>query len=193
MGEQKSTNRAGYAASVDGEGVLTPGEGTMAFTLVAQETEGVFALRTSDGKYLYAAGDGANHLKTQDNVDVNAQWTLSVTSAVATGSSNRNVMQFNGSGTNKLFSCYASANQSAIQFYVPKPVTPPTPVYETVREGLTAGKYYTICYPKAMTDVQGATLWSFVGKDANFAYIEQETATTIEAGNRTSCMLPHRL
>jgi len=182
MGEQKSTNRAGYAASVDGEGVLTPGEGTMAFTLVAQETEGVFALRTSDGKYLYAAGDGANHLKTQDNVDVNAQWTLSVTSAVATGSSNRNVMQFNGSGTNKLFSCYASANQSAIQFYVPKPVTPPTPVYETVREGLTAGKYYTICYPKAMTDVQGATLWSFVGKDANFAYIEQETATTIEAG-----------
>ena len=63
-----------------------------------------------------------------------------------------------------------------------EPVTPPTPVYETVREGLTAGNYYTICYPKSMTDVQGATLWSFVGKDANFAYIEQETATTIEAG-----------
>ena len=33
-----------------------------------------------------------------------------------------------------------------------------------------------------MTDVQGATLWSFVGKDTEFAYIEQETATTIEAG-----------
>ena len=59
---------------------------------------------------------------------------------------------------------------------------PPTPVYETVRTGLTPYHYYTICYPKAMTDVQGATLWSFVGKDANFAYIKQETATTIEAG-----------
>ncbi|MBR2167127.1 MAG: InlB B-repeat-containing protein, partial [Paludibacteraceae bacterium] len=54
--------------------------------------------------------------------------------------------------------------------------------WQTVRTDLTAGNYYTICYPKAMTDVQGATLWSFVGKDANFAYIEQETATTIEAG-----------
>ena len=63
-----------------------------------------------------------------------------------------------------------------------EPVTPPTPTYETVRTGLTAGNYYTICYPKAMTDVQGATLWSFVGKDADFAYIVQETATTIEAG-----------
>ena len=56
------------------------------------------------------------------------------------------------------------------------------PVYETVRGGLTAGNYYTICYPKSMTDVQGATLWSFVGKDTEFAYIEQEMATTIEAG-----------
>ncbi len=58
----------------------------------------------------------------------------------------------------------------------------PTPVYTEVRTGLTAGNYYTICYPKAMTDVQGATLWSFFGKDADFAYIVQETATTIEAG-----------
>ena len=56
------------------------------------------------------------------------------------------------------------------------------PVYETVRSGLIAGNYYTICYPKSMTDIQGATLWSFIGKDANLAYIQQETAATIEAG-----------
>ena len=53
---------------------------------------------------------------------------------------------------------------------------------EDIRTGLTPNHYYTICYPKSMTDVQGATLWSFVGKDTEFAYIEQETATTIEAG-----------
>ena len=179
MGEQKSTNRAAYVATLN-EGVLTPGEGTMAFTLVAQG-DGTYALRTSNGKYLYAAASGSNHLKTQDEVDVNAQWTLAINSAVAESSTNRNIMRFNGSGDNKLFSCYSSG-QTAIQFYVPKPVTPPTPVYETVREGLTAGNYYTICYPKAMTDVQGATLWSFVGRDANLAYIQQETAATIEAG-----------
>ena len=175
MGEQKSTNRAAYVATVDGEGVLTPGEGTMAFTLVAQEAEGVFALRTSDGKFLYAAASGSNHLKTQDDVDENAKWTVTVASAVAEGSSNRNVMQFNG-GSTKLFSCYATASQSAIQLYVPKPVTPPTPVYETVRGGLTAGNYYTVCYDKTMTAIKGATLWEFVGKDADFAYIQQVDA-----------------
>ena len=182
MGEQKNNNRAAVAASVDGEGVLTPGENTMAFTLVAQG-DGTYALRTSNGKYLYAAASGNNYLKTQDEVDVNAKWTMTVASASAEGSSNRHVMQFNTGST--LFSCYASAGGSgmaAIKLYVPKPVTPPTPVYETVRSGLTVGNYYTICYPKAMTDVQGATLWSFVGKDTEFAYIEQETATTIEAG-----------
>ena len=116
MGEQKSTNRAAYVATLN-EGVLTPGEGTMAFTLVAQG-DGTYAIRTSNGKYLYAAASGSNHLKTQDEVDVNAKWTMTVASAVAEGSSNRNVMQFNG-GSSKLFSCYASASQEAIKLYVP--------------------------------------------------------------------------
>ena len=51
-----------------------------------------------------------------------------------------------------------------------------TPTPEEIRTGLTAGNYYTICMPKAMTNVQGATLWSFCGKDANFAYLVQEDA-----------------
>ena len=58
----------------------------------------------------------------------------------------------------------------------------PKDEHVVVRDNLNAGHYYTICYPKAMTDVQGATLWSFIGKDTEFAYIEQETASTIEAG-----------
>ena len=41
---------------------------------------------------------------------------------------------------------------------------------------MTAGNYYTICYPKAMTSVVGATLWSFVGKEDGLAYIQQESA-----------------
>jgi hypothetical protein len=54
----------------------------------------------------------------------------------------------------------------------------PTPeVIRAVQEGY----YYTICMPKAMTNVQGATFWQFVGKDANSAYIEP-VATPTEAG-----------
>ena len=48
--------------------------------------------------------------------------------------------------------------------------------YTTIRTGLTAGNYYTLCYPKEMTAIQGGTLWSFAGKDASMAYIVEESA-----------------
>ena len=174
MGAQNTNNRAAVAASVDGGGVLTPGEGTMSFILVAQG-DGTFALRTSNSKYLYAAASGSNHLKTQAEVNDDAKWTLTATSAKAESSTNRNVMQFNAGSTttNPLFSCYGSASQKAIALYVPQVVEP---VYETVRKNLTAGNYYTICYNKKMTAIKGATLWSFIGKDASFAYLEEASA-----------------
>lgn len=53
---------------------------------------------------------------------------------------------------------------------------PPVPGLETVRDGLTAGNYYTVCYDKTMTAIQGASLWSFAGKDANMAYIVEAEA-----------------
>ncbi|MBR7153876.1 MAG: hypothetical protein IKD12_01025 [Paludibacteraceae bacterium] len=68
---------------------------------------------------------------------------------------------------------YYKSGQQNIQLY--KKVVPVvTP--ETVRTGLTAGNYYTVCYNKKMTNVTGATLWRFVGKDVNFAYIEEVSA-----------------
>ena len=176
MGVQNNNNRAAVEASVDGEGVLTPGTNTMSFILVEQG-EGKFALRTSNGKYLYAASSSSNYLRSQDAVDGNAKWTISASSAVANGNYTHKMMQFNSDG-NGLFSCYTTSTttQKPIAFYVPKPVTPPTPVYETVREGLTAGNYYTICFNRTMEAVQGATFWTFASKDANMAYLVQEDA-----------------
>ena len=176
MGEQKNNNRAAVAASVDGEGVLTPGENTMAFTLVAQG-DGTYALRTSNGKYLYAAASGSNYLKTQDEVDVNAKWTMTVASASAEGSSNRHVMQFNTGST--LFSCYASAGGSgmaAIKLYVPQ-TTPATPDYT---RDVTNGHYGTICLPKAGT-IEGATLYEIGSFESNMIYVD-EVGTTLAAG-----------
>ncbi len=170
MGVQNSNNRAAVAASVDGEGVLIPGEGTMSFILVAQG-DGTFALRTSNSKYLYAAASGSNHLKTQAEVDVNAKWTISASSAVAEGSSNRNVMQFNSGSS--IFSCYGSASQKPIALYVPQVVEP---VYETVRENLTPNNYYTVCLDRAVTAVRGASFWTLKNRDnaGTMVYLEEE-------------------
>jgi hypothetical protein len=182
----KKTNNRGAVAGTLSEGVFTPGDNTMSFTLVDQN-DGTFALRASNGKYLYAAASGSNHLKTQAEVNSDAKWTISSTSASAEGSSNRHVMQFNGGSS--LFSCYASAGgngMTAIAFYVPKPATPPTPAEdwtEGVRTGLEAGWYYTMCLNKAVTNVRGASIWRVLSMAANGKdVILEDVAGTLDAG-----------
>ena len=172
MGAQANNNRTAVQGAVDGEGVFTPGVNTMAFTVVDQ-LDGTYALQASNGKYLYAAASGNNYLRTQAGVDDNAKWTLSLTSAVAESSSNRNVMQFNSGSS--IFSCYASASQKPITLYVPKPA--PAPEYETVRSGLEINRYYTVCLPKKVTAIKGASFWTLNNKsqDGAVAYLEEET------------------
>lgn len=43
---------------------------------------------------------------------------------------------------------------------------PPTPVYTEVRGGLTAGNYYTICLPKKVTAIKGATFWNLKNRNS---------------------------
>ena len=180
MGAQRNNNRGAVAGTLDGEGVFTPGENTMSFTLEATGATDTYYIKSSNGKYLYnASTSGNSYLRLKDAQD-DASWTITLSGneAIITSveNTNRTIMRFNKNGNNDpLFCCYASG-QEAIALYVPKPVTPPTPVYEEVRPGLTAGNYYTICYNKKMTAIQGATLWSFIGRDANFAYLVQEDA-----------------
>ncbi|MBR1716535.1 MAG: Ig-like domain-containing protein [Paludibacteraceae bacterium] len=180
-GIQNTNNRAAVLASVDGEGVLTPGEGTMSFILVAQG-DGTFALRTSNGKYLYAAASGSNHLKTQAEVNDDAKWTLTATSAKAESSTNRNVMQFNSGSS--IFSCYGSASQKPIALYISYVEPTPEPVYETVRENLEPNRYYTVCLPKKMMEVRGASFWTLSSRNTaeTEAYLEEVDPTTAEAG-----------
>ena len=113
MGAQGGNNRTAVKGSVDGD-VFTPSDGTMAFTLIAQEG-GTYAIQTSAGKYLYAGASNNNRLYTRDAIgdDNNANWTVAIGALEANGS-NRGVMQFNSG----LFNCYASASQSPIKLYV---------------------------------------------------------------------------
>ena len=178
-GIQNNNNRAAVAASVDGEGVLTPGENTMAFTVVEQP-DGTFALRTSNGKYLYAASSGSNWLRSQDELDDNGKWTLTVSSAVANGTNTRNTMQFNSGSS--CFACYGSASQKPIKLYVPKPAQTPDPVYTEVRTGLIPNAYYTICLDRAVNSVKEGSIWKVVSKAQNDKDIILEAVTTTEAG-----------
>ena len=118
MGDQNNNNRDAVASTVAGT-TLAPNFRTRVFVL-EDAGNGMFALKSEEnGKYLYAASSSSNYLRSQDDVDANAKWAISVSegvaSIVATESSNHNVMQFNSN--NKLFSCYGSASQTAIALY----------------------------------------------------------------------------
>ena len=170
IGVQNGNNRAAVAGTLS-EGVFTPGENTMSFTLVAQEEEGVFALQASNGEYLYAASSAKNYLKRQATLDDNAKWTLTATSAVANGSNTHNDLKFNATSSPKIFSCYANG-QTAIQLYVPYVApTPSTPDY--VRD-VTSGQMGTICLPNAVAagDYTGATMYSIAYKTSNPVSVE---------------------
>ena len=116
MGVDRGNNRAAVAGTLN-EGVFTPGANTMSFILEAQG-DGTFALRTSSGKYLYAASSSANQLKTRASIENgDAKWTLSETSAVASGDNTNETLRFNSSNDPKIFSCYADeTKQLAIAF-----------------------------------------------------------------------------
>lgn len=156
MGEQGNNNRSAVASTVDGD-KLNPAVGTTVITLEdCQLYEGLFALKTKDG-YLYAASSSSNHLKSQEGINNNACWTITITEGVAavaaTYSSNRKIMRYNE--TSDLFSCYASG-QKDIALYAKKPAHTRT---------TSAGRYGTICLPGNIVKCLGATLYEVAGKD----------------------------
>lgn len=78
---------------------------------------------------------------------------------------------------------YYKSGQQAIQLYKKETVTPPTPTYTEVRNGLNAGEYYTMCLDKAVTDVQGGSIWRVVSKAENGTdVILEEVEGTLDAG-----------
>ncbi len=115
----------------------------MTLTKVADgDYAGMYTITDVNGKYLYAASSSGNQLKGATEVSVNAYWTVELQengtySIVASESSNRNVMQFNGSDANNiLFNCYSSASQSPVTLYpysmVKADTTPSITVDETL-------------------------------------------------------------
>ena len=84
--------------------------------------EGMYTIQDANGKYLYAAASGNNHLKaTESASSEHYYWTVECKdgkySIVASKSSNRNVMQFNPNNGSPIFACYASASQTAVVLY----------------------------------------------------------------------------
>ena len=138
MGGQRPNNRAANSITISGN-TISVTEATQNSTANVPNEAVVLVLGAATGNaeyytfydainngYLYAASNSANHLKTQATNNENGEWNITFNgnacSIVASGSSNRNVMQFNLNISNgspsPLFSCYIAANQLAVSLYV---------------------------------------------------------------------------
>ena len=124
----------------DGELVCAPDvdlkDVMFTFTEADGDYAGLFTIQDRNANYLYAASADANQLKAKAELDVNCYWSVSQNangsfSIIASESSNRNVMQNNGT----VFSCYASASQTAITLYPDELiVNDPTPLIKVLSD-----------------------------------------------------------
>ena len=73
-----------------------------------------------------------------------------------------------------VFSCYASGQKDIVLFMLQEEDEPDTPElnYEEVRTDLEVGRHYTICLPKKIIAVRGATFWGINNGDATAVYME---------------------
>ena len=138
----------------------------MTITKVTDGTyAGLYTIKDTKNQYLYAASSSSNNLKAKSTLDANSYWNISQNSngtysIIASESDNRNVMQFNG--VNKLFSCYATASQSAVTLYpysmVIPDLTPRIKVADTEKEVAAEGGTITFTYTLANLDGQNVSV-----------------------------------
>lgn len=167
-GKSNLNNNVAITISND---VIEPVDGVenckMLFTKVTEgEYEGMYTIQDANGKYLYAASSSGNHLKAGDSANsAHYYWTVESKdgkhSIVASKSSNRNVMQFNPNNNSPLFSCYASATQTALVLYpfsmVMVDTTPKIVVSETTKDVAFGGETVTFGYELKYLDDEELT------------------------------------
>jgi len=165
---QNTNNRGRTAVTKAGDTVSWDGSDVQELTLAAGSVSSTFAFGTGSG-YLYAAGSGSgkNYLKTQNSIDENASFTVSISNGVATltaqGSNTNNLLKYNSN--NSLFSCYASGQKDVCLYkgeegsVTPEPTlssiavkTAPTKLTYTAGDGFDAnGLVITATYSDSST------------------------------------------
>lgn len=114
---QNSNNRASAAItkSDDKKTISDPSASVEIFTVEEGTTSNTYAFKaTTTAGYIYAASSSKNYMRTQETLDANGSWIVTVEGGVATikaqGTNTNNWLRYNTSG---LFSCYGATNTQA--------------------------------------------------------------------------------
>ena len=145
MGEQSGKYRARLeGAVINGDEIISYPQGTQIVVLEEGVAEGSYALNV-DGLYLAAVSSSSNNLYSNETLDANSSWAITIASdgaAVieAQGTYTRNKLQYNTSAPR--FSCY-TGSQKPVRLYAKSPVAT-TSVGSVVVEENTLVNVYTL-------------------------------------------------
>ena len=116
--EQRANNRGITTVEVSGSEVVSIPADVQRIVIEKGTSSAAFAMNVGGG-YLYAASNSSNYLRTQDEIDANASWKITIADGgaadvVAQGGNTRNLLRYNPSA--KIFSCYKSG-QNKVSIY----------------------------------------------------------------------------
>ena len=116
-----STQNGNYRSKTDvtlSDNTLQITDSVQIITLTNGTTSNTFGLYTGDG-YLAACSSSSNNISTNEILDANSSWEITikdgVASIIAQGNYSRKYLQYNSSSPR--FSCYGSASQTAVAIY----------------------------------------------------------------------------
>ena len=170
MGGQNQNNRGAVAVSLENDRII-PGEGVEQITLVANDDD-TWSFLTADG-YLYAASNSSNHLKSQAEINSNAQATIEIgddnLATILFQRDGRNDLRFNPNNGSPIFSCYAStSNLSKVYIYMETDDVMP----ESVTAEISAAGMATFCSEWALdfTGIEEVYAYTATVSDGNITY-----------------------
>lgn len=122
---QNTNNRGQVAISKSGD-ALTAAATSQIFEIETGSAASSYAFKAVNGatrgQYIYAQSSTSNNMRSQEAIDGNASWALTINSStgdadiVAQGTNTHNVLRHNDSSS--LFSAYESGKQAAVGIYI---------------------------------------------------------------------------
>ncbi len=143
-------------------------------------------LRSASGEYIGVSSNSNGLKQTEEAATYTHNFSIdedgnAVIAAAFEGSTMTLRYNASTSAGNLRFRYYKNNGQQAIQLYK-KVVVEPVLDWVEVRSGLEINRHYTVCLPKNITHIKGATFWNLQYKNAGNTevYLVEETAP--EAG-----------
>ena len=194
MSTTQNTNNRGVADATksDDWSTMTITDQVQVFTLVAGTISGTYSFSYDDEGttyYLYAASSNNNYLRSKEDHDAEASWSISISdgkyaTVTAQGENSRNILRYNSQ--NNIFSCYASGQQQPVFIYQASALPYPGMFWSAISANASMTTSSGIVFTAPTLNPGNATSISYDSSDTDVATIDASGVVTIIGAGTTT-------